>query len=245
MAETQIKSFEELNREPGAPPLATPWKVQAIVNDDNITYIVSNTETKEAILVDPMREDLNALRRLTDSYAGYTWLMVCDTHTHADHVSVGAEMAHHLNTPWVMHELAPSRRVKLRVARDTLFPCKAGNLRLMETPGHAPDALAILWGPILLPGDTLMFGDVGRDDLPGGEPAMHYESLLKIAAIATPEMWVLPGHDNEGGRVSMWKTQLKLNPMLTADRETFMKEAGGWVGPSPKQLKESLYENFK
>ena len=56
---------------------------------------------------------------------------------------------------------------------------------------------------------------------------------------------MLAGRDGEGGRVSSWKHQLEISPGLTQDKATFLKDAGSYVGPSPKLLKESLYENFK
>lgn len=246
-SQTLVKTFQDINREPGTPQptLEAPWQVRAVVNDDNMTYIVSNTETREALLIDPMREDVETLRRECHGMKDYTWLMVLDTHTHADHVSSAAEMAHFLNTPLVMHHAAPSKRVRLRVSRDTLFPCKAGSLRLMEIPGHTPDGLALLWGPMLFVGDTLLHADTGRDDLPGGDPIAHYDSVRKLAVVVQPSTWVFFGHDNEGGRATTWGTQLTVNPMLTMERERFIHEAASYVGPAPKHLKESLFENFK
>ena len=76
-------------------------------------------------------------------------------------------------------------------------------------------------------------------------PAAHFDSLQKIKAVATSDLLFLPGHDAEGGRVTAWKRQLELNASLTQDRETFVREAGAYVGPAPKNLRESLVENFK
>jgi glyoxylase-like metal-dependent hydrolase (beta-lactamase superfamily II) len=113
------------------------------------------------------------------------------------------------------------------------------------TPGHTAECITPIWGPFLLGGDTLLFGDTGRDDLPGGDPAAHWESLQKIKDHVTFDTLMLPGHDGRGGRVSSWRHQLEISPALKQDRETFIQDAGSYVGPSPKLLKESLYENFK
>jgi glyoxylase-like metal-dependent hydrolase (beta-lactamase superfamily II) len=78
-----------------------------------------------------------------------------------------------------------------------------------------------------------------------GEQTAHYDSLQKLKNFAKPEQLFLTGHDSEGGRVCSWKTQLEVNPSLRQDRETFVREAGAYVGPSPKLLKESLFENLK
>src|SRR5262249_42878528 len=114
--------------------------------------------------------------------SGLRFVAVIDTHTHADHVSCAADLAQALRAPLIMHLSSPSRRVELRVSRDTVLPLAAGPLRLLETPGHTPDCVTPIWGPFLFGGDVLMYGDTGRDDLPGGDPAAHWESLQKIKA---------------------------------------------------------------
>jgi glyoxylase-like metal-dependent hydrolase (beta-lactamase superfamily II) len=222
------------------------WRLKAVVNDDNMTYVAGSETTREAIIVDPMIDDWEALTQVTrQHFEGYRFVAVIDTHTHADHISCAAALADFVKAPLVMHEKAPSRKIHLRVSRDVELPTQAGGLRILLTPGHTQDSLTPLWGPFLFTGDTIIHGDTGRDDLPTGDPAAHYESLQKIKAVARAEQIFLTGHDAEGGRASTWATQLKLNASLSQDRETFVREAGSYVGPSPKLLKESLFENFK
>ncbi len=222
------------------------WKVIAVVNDDNMSYIAGNETTHEAIVVDPMRDDWDALVKTAQKdFQGYRFVAVIDTHTHADHISCAGELAVELKAPLVMHEKAPSRKIHLRVSRDLDLPTQAGALKILLTPGHTQDSITPVWGPFLFTGDTVIHGDTGRDDLPTGDPAAHYESLQKIKAVARVEQILLTGHDAEGGRASTWATQLQINASLNQDRETFVREAGSYVGPSPKLLKESLFENFK
>jgi glyoxylase-like metal-dependent hydrolase (beta-lactamase superfamily II) len=170
---------------------------------------------------------------------------VIDTHTHADHVSIAATLANDLGTPLVQHVLSPSRRVHLRVSQDTALPTASSPLKLLVTPGHTAECITPIWGPFLFGGDMILYGDTGRDDLPGGDPEAHWESLQKIKAHATPDMLLLPGHDGRKGRISSWRHQLEISPGLTQDKPAFVQDAGAYVGPSPKLLKESLYENFK
>ncbi len=225
--------------------IPSPWGARAIVNEDNMTYLLWNSQSKEAIVVDPMREDWETLVLETRKLGDYRFIAVIDTHTHADHVSHAAQLADHLSVPLIQHEKSPSRRVHLRVSRDTALPTAAGPLWLLDTPGHTADCITPIWGPFLLGGDMIFFGDTGRDDLPGGDPKAHWESLQKIKSHAKPDMILLPGHDGRGGRASSWKTQLETNDGLKQDLATYLQEGGAWVGPSPKLLKESLFENFK
>ncbi len=246
--QTILKTFSEIATDQFDLSSHWPaWDMKLVLNDDNCTYLLWNRETREAAWVDPMKEDWEALtsesRKLMDQ--GYRFVAVVDSHTHADHISNASDLAKFTNAPLVMHERAPSRRIDLRVSRDTALNTAAGPFTLLCTPGHTPDSVTLIWGPFILGADTLLYGDTGRDDLPGGDPADHYDSLQKIKAHATPEMVLLPGHDGAGGRASSWATQLKESASLTQDRETFVREAGAYVGPAPKILKESLFENFK
>jgi glyoxylase-like metal-dependent hydrolase (beta-lactamase superfamily II) len=233
---TQVKTFSEIVTDGFSLSTHWPdWDLRLILNDDNCTYLLLNTKSREAAWTDPMREDLEILhlesRRLME--LGYRFVGVVDSHTHADHISSAAELAAFVRAPLIMHERAPSRRVDLRVSRDTVLSCAAGPLQLLCTPGHTPDSITVIWGPFILGADTLLYADTGRDDLPGGDPAAHFESLEKMKRVATPEMVFLPGHDGAGGRASSWATQLQVNAGLSQDRETFVHEAG------------SLFENFK
>jgi glyoxylase-like metal-dependent hydrolase (beta-lactamase superfamily II) len=215
------------------------------LNGDNLTYLACHTGTREAIWVDPLTEDFDLTVRLSQELGDYRFVAVIDTHTHADHLSSAGELARALNAPLVMHRNAPSSKVDLRVSRDTHLSTAAGPLQLWVTPGHTWDGLTPTWGPFVFTGDTVFYADTGRDDLPTGNPTEHHESLQKLKAVIRPEQVVLPGHDPEGGRLSRWETQLRINPSLHQTLEEYLQDGGAWVGNPPKLLKESLFHNFK
>jgi glyoxylase-like metal-dependent hydrolase (beta-lactamase superfamily II) len=241
---TQIKRLEEILDKGEASP-SKEWQVRAILSEECLSYVAWNEESREALVIDPKREDWDAYLSLARELKDYLWLGVIDTHTHADHVSAAAQLAEKLHAPLVMHLSAPSPRVQLRVGANAPLASKASRLELIHTPGHTQDSVTVIWGPFLFGGDTFLYGDTGRDDLPGGDAAAHYESVQRVKAIAKPELLVLPGHDHKGGRASSWKTQLKVSSSLTQSREDFVREASAFDAPAPRLLKESLRENFR
>ena len=68
-------------------------------------------------------------------------------------------------------------------------------LEILETPGHTPGGVCYYFpkGKLLLSGDTLFAGSVGRTDLPGGDMATLMDSLRKLAALPDDTL-VIPGH---------------------------------------------------
>ena len=221
------------------------WRLKPVVNEDNMTYIAWNEATREGIIVDPMNEDCDIICDVVDGLGKIRWIAIVDTHTHADHISCAAHLANKYELPLLMSELAPSKRVSLRVSLDTNLQTGAGALKILMTPGHTIDGITLIWGPYLFTGDTILYGDTGRDDLPGGNPTEHYESLVKIKKHATPDLIFLPGHDARGGRDSTWGEQLKMNTSLTQPRDEFIQDAAAFKAAPPKNLKESLFENMK
>jgi sulfur dioxygenase len=243
MGNTSLKTFESLRQDGSSLP--GPWELRVLVNEDNLAYLASNRQTREAIWVDPLKVDLELSVGISRELVDHRFVAVIDTHTHADHLSGAGELARSLHTPLVMHRNAPSSRVDLRVSQDTHLATAAGPLQLWVTPGHTWDGITPAWGPFVFTGDTVFYADTGRDDLPTGNPVEHFESLQKLKNRIHPDQLVLPGHDLEGGRFSNWATQLRINPALSQTLGQYLEDGGAWIGPPPKLLKESLLYNFK
>ena len=66
---------------------------------------------------------------------------------------------------------------------------------VIETPGHTHGGVCYYFKEdgILLSGDTLFAGSVGRTDFPGGSMTMLVESLKKLKALPD-DTKVIPGH---------------------------------------------------
>ncbi len=244
MNTTMIKNLSEVlisgEKEPKA-----GWQIRVISSAECQSYVVWNTQTKEAILIDPKLEDVHAYHQLELELKNYLWLAVIDTHTHADHISAAAEMAKALRAPLIMHSKSATSRAHLRVSLPTELPTQAGYIHILPTPGHTPDGMCIVWGPYAFTGDTVLYGDIGRDDLPGGDAEAHFESIQTLKRILHHETLILPGHDNKGGQVCSWATQLKSNPSLNQEHDEFVRECMAFDGKAPALLKKALFENLK
>jgi len=83
--------------------------------------------------------------------------------------------------------------------------------RALPTPGHTPGSVCLYFpgAGLLLTGDTLFAGSVGRTDLPGGDTAALMESLRGLAALPGATL-VIPGH----GPTTTIREEVEANPHL-------------------------------
>jgi glyoxylase-like metal-dependent hydrolase (beta-lactamase superfamily II)/rhodanese-related sulfurtransferase len=161
----------------------------------------------EAAVVDPQRDVEQYLEEARA--AGLRIRYVVETHLHADFVSGHVELSARTGAEIVFGAKAeaafPHRAVKdgdeLRLGQVVL--------RFLETPGHTPESVSVLVidtaegsaPKMVLTGDTLFIGDVGRPDLVGARgytpeamAGMLYDSLHGKLLKLADEVLVYPAH---------------------------------------------------
>lgn len=164
------------------------------------SYFVASRQSRDAVVVDPAY-DIQPYLDLAEE-RGYQIRLVVDTHLHADHLSGNRKLAAATGAEVCLHESA-----------DVVFPFRPLRdgeeihlgtllLRIVHTPGHRPEEISIeLINPprspepsMVLSGDTLFVGDVGRPDFGGAEGArQEYRSLQRLLTL--PDyVEVFPSH---------------------------------------------------
>ena len=162
------------------------------------SYLVGKNGSPEVMLIDPVLDHLDEYRELIE-IENIKLLQVVDTHTHADHISGAPALKDITGCTYVMHTSAPSKCANYRVHDGDAWDCLGVPVRIMHTPGHTGDSICLVFPDWILTGDTLFLDDggAGRDDLPGGDPAMHWESLKRLATL-DERLTVYPAHDYRG-----------------------------------------------
>ena len=212
------------------------------------SYLVASRQSREAAIVDPSTEtrQYEALLRERNFKLQY----VIDTHVHADHISGARALGAAHGAALCLHESAqlayPFRPLKdgEELALGQL------RLRVTHTPGHRAELISILIvnpprsqePSMVLTGDSLLVGDVGRPDFGGGDPAAQYDSLTRLLRL--PD-WVavFPGHF-EGpcgkgmcGRPSTTIGFERLyNPLVRLERNAFVATLTEGVPPRPLNM---------
>jgi glyoxylase-like metal-dependent hydrolase (beta-lactamase superfamily II)/rhodanese-related sulfurtransferase len=213
------------------------------------SYLLASRQTGEAAVVDPAitTEQYEALL----AERGFRLKYVIDTHVHADHVS-GARVltGRHPGAELCLHESARVR-YPFRPLRDgEELPLGQLRLRIVHTPGHRPELISILVinpprspePSMVLTGDSLLVGDVGRPDFGGGDAVMQFGSITRLLQL--PD-WVavFPGHF-EGpcgkgmcGRPSTTiGFERRFSPILGLDRERFVSALTNGIPARPLNM---------
>ncbi len=197
----------------------------------------------EFLLVDPLMDVERFLELMNDSRGKVVG--VVDTHIHADHLSGSREIQRIFGCPLLMHEgtAVNFQFDKLSEGEHELAGLK---VRVIHTPGHAPEHICLLVeDAVLLSGDCLLIGDVGRIDLGRGNVEQSYDSLYTKLLNLDDRVEVLPAHVGEkhfvsGGTSSTIGIERRSNPALQLkSRSEFLHYmTKGWP------LKPAHYELF-
>jgi len=88
------------------------------------------------------------------------------------------------------------------------------SLQILLTPGHSPGSISIYWpkNKVLITGDVMFCGGIGRTDLPGGDGKALKQSIERLAELDVE--YLLPGHSTEQGDIIQGKEQVKQNFLL-------------------------------
>lgn len=179
------------------------------------TYLVAAEGGREALLVDPVLERVPEYLALLER-ENLVLSLVVDTHTHADHVSGAALLKDRTGCAYAIHEASPVRCADRRLRDGERIELPGGiSLAVLHTPGHTRDSVCLLVEGRVLTGDALFLDDggAGRDDLPGGDPGAHWESLNRIAGLPG-SLIVHPAHDYRNRVPSSLTEQKRSNPHL-------------------------------
>ncbi len=189
-----------------------------------VTYLVSDPETKQAAIIDPVLDyDAAPARTSTGSIdavltalrdSGLTLALVLETHAHADHLSAGDHLRRTLGVPIGMgaaitavqatfgplfdaQDVMPDGGVFDRLYADgDAFALGNLTVEVIHTPGHTPACVSYRIGDALFTGDTLFMPDYGtaRADFPGGDARTLYRSIQRLLALPD-ETRMFVGHD--------------------------------------------------
>jgi glyoxylase-like metal-dependent hydrolase (beta-lactamase superfamily II) len=178
--------------------------------------ILGDEVTHEAIVVDPGDNIPEILSRLEKH--GLTLRQIVITHAHIDHIGGAAQLKKATGAPVLLNQkdlgllgIMEIQAGWLGVPTPEVAPPDASAddgvtlglaslpAEVLHTPGHTPGSICLFFPKqhLLLAGDTLFAGSIGRTDLPGGDGRQILRSLRDRLLILPDATRVLPGHGAE------------------------------------------------
>lgn len=191
--------------------------------------ILGDETSREAIVVDPGDE----ISRIIDTLKRHqlTVKQIIVTHAHIDHIA-GAQHLKRLTGAPILYNQNDLPLVKmmdvqagwLGVPTPEVAPPDASlengavvgiaglTGSILHTPGHTEGSICLYLPEqkLLLAGDTLFAGSVGRTDLPGGDTRKLLKSIHDSLLVLPDEVTVIPGH----GPATTIGSERESNPFL-------------------------------
>ena len=191
--------------------------------------ILGDETSREAMVIDP-GDDIPRILAILARHQ-LTVKQIVITHAHIDHIAGAQQLKRITGAPILYNQLdLPLVRMMdeqagwLGVATPEVLPPDAdlpddstvsiSNLTatVLHTPGHTPGSLCLHLPShrLLLAGDTLFAGSVGRTDLPGGDTHTLLRSIHHRLLTLPDDTRVIPGH----GRPTLIGLERESNPYL-------------------------------
>lgn len=198
-------------------------------------WVIAAEKGSECIIVDPGMTDISAEIELIVSEEGLKPVAALLTHGHLDHTFSVKPLADGYSIPAYIH--SEDRRFiadpagihgaqfveqlsgmnfeepeKVETLRDgSILEILGISIRAIHAPGHTKGSLMFLLNDeVLLSGDVLFAGSIGRTDLPTGSSSDMKKTLKQKVLTLDDNLRVLPGHGPE----TTIKYERKTNPYL-------------------------------
>lgn len=204
-------------------------------------FVVTEPDGVEAILVDP---GMDAADTLLDAVteAGCRVRAVLLTHGHVDHVTDAAQVATALDVPCYLHPAdrylleepgasigAPSNAWQIEIptqlrdlADGDTIRFGAMSMTARHAPGHTPGSCIFVTDGLVVSGDLIFQGSVGRTDFPRGSAEDLFESIRRLVLPLDDATIIISGH----GPATTVGDERRSNPFLVGDDGRTLRSTG-------------------
>lgn len=189
------------------------WRMVSVFMEN--AYLVADKSTGEGYFIDPGDNAAELIALAEENKIKP--IAVLNTHAHIDHIAAVAEIKKHFGIKFYLHKedeiwldnLARQSRLfgvadverpsidEYLKEGDTL-PLGRFSLKVIHTPGHSAGGVCfyIEKAGVLISGDTLFEGSIGRTDFPGGNYDLLISKIKKKLFLLPDETKVYSGHGN-------------------------------------------------
>lgn len=201
-----------------------------------LTYLISDDETNEALLIDPVISHLDEYIAMLEA-KNYKLKYSLETHVHADHITASGLLRERLHAETAVSELCGARTADIQLNDGDILVLGKQKIKVLATPGHTAGSLSFLWNDRLFSGDALLINGCGRTDFQGGDAVSLYHSIHNKIFSLPDETLVYPGHDYNGRRVtSVAQEKLSNSRLAGKSLEEFVRIMQSLNLPKPSLI---------
>jgi glyoxylase-like metal-dependent hydrolase (beta-lactamase superfamily II) len=172
-------------------------------------YLVTNEETKEALIIDPCKIIPDLLNQIEDGQYMLTAVLV--THNHPGHLR-GMDTLRKIYSPKVYaadYEVAGANTI---ILKDSGILQEAGfTIQFMSVPGHSFDSICYKIAHVIFTGDVLTAGLIGNTDSNYSQKTLMSNIESKIFCDQDFDI-IMPGHGPPTSIAAEKKFNIELNP---------------------------------
>lgn len=209
------------------------------------TYLVADLDTKEAAIIDPVREQFDRDSQLILEL-GFKLKYAIETHVHADHVTSSGNLRERFDAKVVLHKASQASCADILATDGDVLKLGNETMTILHTPGHTDADITLKIKGHIFTGDTLLVRGTGRTDFQSGSSAALYRSVMDKIFILKDETIIYPGHDYAGFSASTVGEEKKYNPRLGNEKsqEDFVAIMANLKLSPPARIKEAVPSNM-
>ena len=219
------------------------------INTSTYTYLLADSETREAVIIDPVIECVDRDLKLIDELE-LTLLYTLETHIHADHITGSGELRRQTGALSGVSAIAQVECVDHQLHHKDVIHFGRYSLEVRSTPGHTDGCLTFVVEAenqmMAFTGDALLIRGCGRTDFQQGSSETLYQSVHHQIYTLPDHTLIYPGHDYRGHTVSTVAEEKKHNLRLNTKikQAEFVDIMNQLKLSHPKRIHEALPANL-
>ena len=109
------------------------------------TYILMHPETRDAIIIDPVEEQIDRDLEVLKSY-NLNLRFAVETHAHADHITSAAKLVELTGAKTAAPADCGITTANIQLKHGDTLACGTETLKALHTPGHTGGSMCFVWG---------------------------------------------------------------------------------------------------
>jgi sulfur dioxygenase len=209
------------------------------------TYLLADEDTREAILIDPVKEQLERDLKLIKELK-FDLKYSLETHVHADHITSANDIRESTGAKTVVSFKANVECADIRIQDSETLDFGRYSLKAFYTPGHTDTCMSYLVNNMIFTGDAILNRGTGRTDFQSGSSEALYKSIKEKIFSLPDDTIIYPGHDYKGLPFTTVGEEKEFNPRinLKVTEAEFVETMSKLKLANPKKIHEAVPANL-